>query len=160
MSVADNCLYLFGGQGYNEEYYNDLHVLEIDNIKKIPSLRVREIKTSSQFIPPKRSSHQSLTFQNRFIIVLGGERGESDPNNMALHNDVWVYDTRMCFWHEIKPKSFRGTIFKGRFGFSASIYKDRLIVFGGMQNQNTLLDDVMVLHLRDEAKSLLLEERN
>ncbi|EAS07283.2 kelch motif protein (macronuclear) [Tetrahymena thermophila SB210] len=158
--VIDDNIYLFGGQGYNEEYYNDLHRLKIENIKKNPSLNVEEIKTKSEFVPSKRSSHSAVAFQNRYIFIIGGEQGEQDPNNMLILNDIWVYDTRMNFWHEIKAKCQKGVQFRGRFGFSASCYKDKIIVYGGMQNQNILLEDIMVLHLRDDSKQFLVEERS
>lgn len=71
---------------------------------------------------------------------------------MNILNDIWVYDFKMNFWHEIKAKCQKGVQFKGRFSFSASCYKDKIIVYGGMQNQSYLLEDIMVLHLRDDAK--------
>lgn len=56
-SVIDDAIYLFGGHGNSGDYYNDLFLLRIDNIKKSPSLNVEEIKPKGDFIPPKRALH-------------------------------------------------------------------------------------------------------
>jgi hypothetical protein len=42
------------------------------------------------------------------------------------------------------------------------VYKDQLMVFGGMKNLNEVLDDLMVLHLKDDedqSRAMLSDTR-
>ena len=51
------------------------------------------------------------------------------------------------------PKS-KSPIFQPRFSHSCVVFKDQLIIFGGLRSMGEVLEDIMVLHLKDSDNHL------
>lgn len=93
---------------------------------KIPNLNCVQVNPKGR-CPPPRSSHCALAY-NKYLIILGGEGADKD-NNSILLNDMWAYDTVENIWIEIEVDK---NIFKPRSCFTASIYKNKILIFGGL----------------------------
>lgn len=72
-------IFLFGGQGNSvgeeELFLNDLYKIKIDQMNnyKVVSTTIRQIKPKNGVLPSPRSSHSAVAYQNRYLIVIGGE---------------------------------------------------------------------------------------
>lgn len=84
-------------------------------------------------IPCGRSCHSTVAYEGRYLIVIGGEgleKGRDGKKVNCLLNDVWVFDTERGVW-EVLDVGNAG-VFKPRSCFSASLYRNKIIVFGGL----------------------------
>ncbi|EFJ04966.1 hypothetical protein SELMODRAFT_431919 [Selaginella moellendorffii] len=127
--IGDN-LFMFGRSGKSndpseEEYYNDLHVLNTNTFvwKKISTTGVS---------PISRDSHTCSSYKNCFV-VMGGEDGGN-----AYLNDVHILDTEVkTTGAELMPRAGHTTISHGKY----------LVVFGGFSDDRKLFNDVHTLDL-------------
>lgn len=62
-------------------------------------------------------------------------------------SDIWIYDIEEETWNLLEIKS--SDIFLPRFTHSCAVYKDSLIIFGGLKDFKNSIDDLMVLMLED-----------
>lgn len=58
----------------------------------------------------------------------------------------------MNFWQQIEPKSRNNITFQPRITHSCVVYKDQLLIFGGMRNLDDILDDLIVLQIKDDEE--------
>lgn len=68
-------------------------------------------------------------------------------------NDVWIFETIMRTWTKLIPKS-KTPIFQPRFSSSCVVFKDQLVIFGGLRSMGDVLEDIFVLHLKDSENHL------
>jgi N-acetylneuraminic acid mutarotase len=96
-----------------------------------------------------RSSHAAIVYENRFLVVLGGEglgTVKGDQTSVLL-NDIWVYDVMENVWSEVAATN--KNFFKPRSCFTANLYKNKVFVFGGIVSLNSFRpsDEFCVLSL-------------
>lgn len=69
-------VYLFGGQGKNDKFYNEIYSCKIHEIKtnkkKSFVTEWKQIKVNGDQ-PVPRTSHSCVAYRNRYLIVIGGE---------------------------------------------------------------------------------------
>lgn len=58
----------------------------------------------------------------------------------------------MNFWQQIEPKCRNNITFQPRITHSCVVYKDQLLIFGGMRNLDDILDDLIVLQIKDDEE--------
>lgn len=61
---------------------------------------------------------------------------------MSLADDVWVFDTRNNSWGRVEMNACN---FRFRSMASCVPYNDKLYLFGGLHNYNTVLKDLVVI---------------
>lgn len=77
------------------------------------------------------------------MYIFGGK----DEENNKL-NDIWSFSFGNYLWQEIKPSSLNEFIPLPRSGHSACLYKDCMIIFGGIHEVTKELDDVDVFDIK------------
>jgi len=169
-----NSMYLFGGQGNNiqregqnlDNFCNDLHRLQIifEGNQVIAAWEKVEIPGPK---PGKRSSHAACVYQDRYLIVIGGEGyppGFDEENKASEYrrqqpdgedpdkeypcfpkNDVWFFDVETNQWFELKGKNEKEFI--PRFAHSCHTFRNNILVFGGLQDYHNSTNDICVLSL-------------
>jgi hypothetical protein len=67
-------------------------------------------------------------------------------------NDVWIYSILNKSWSEIRVKN--SSIFEGRMCHSATLFGDRIFVYGGMKNADTTFETLTILCLDGKTEDL------
>jgi len=74
LTQINNFCYIFGGQGDNDQLFNDLFLLDFDIIeseKKFNATwKLIETKDSR---PSKRTSHSAIAYKSKYLFIIGGE---------------------------------------------------------------------------------------
>lgn len=98
-----------------------------------------------------RAGHSSLIFGDS-MVIFGGRDEESNKLN-----DIWVFNFTTYQWEEIdiaddeiKPLP--------RSGHSACLYKDMMLIFGGIYEVTKELDDMFLFDFRNKRWILFFEE--
>jgi len=167
-------MYLFGGQGNNivkqgenfDNFFNDLHRFRII-FEEGGVTAVWEKVEPEGIKPSKRSSHSACAYKDRYMFIMGGEGYPPDFNEDAPldentkppvkvddeeeeypcypKNDVWFYDVEVNQWFKLKIKNSEEFI--PRFAHTCNIYKDYLVVFGGLRDYHHSTNDICCLSL-------------
>lgn len=85
--INNNC-YFFGGQGEKDKLFNDMYLMSFDineQEKQYKAIMSKEV-TQGQ-TPSCRSSHTCVSYNNRYIFIIGGE-GEEGSKNTSLFNNL------------------------------------------------------------------------
>jgi Galactose oxidase, central domain/Kelch motif len=114
--ALDSTVYIFGGTT-SEDNTNDFFSIIITKTRAF----YHKITPSSK-TPQKRSSCSLSNLYNKYLLLFGGEN-----KNHAL-NDIWAYNIKKNQWNEILPINQ----IEGRIGHLSYVYKNSLIVFGGV----------------------------
>jgi len=168
-------MYFFGGQGNNivkdgenlDNFYNDLYRLRIrfDDETRLHASATWDLIEPKGIKPSKRSSHSSCAYKDRYVFIVGGEgyppdideekqpveyrrvkneeSGEEYP--CFPKNDVWAYDVENNQWFKLKIKNEAD--FLPRFAHSNVIYRECLVIFGGLHDYHHSTNDIHVLSL-------------
>jgi hypothetical protein len=99
--------------------------------------------------PKPRAGHSAVIYQHSMVIF-----GGRDEDNEKL-NDVWVFDLQSRQWKEEVPS---GSFPVPRSGHSACLFKDSIIVFGGILEVTKELDDMHAYDLKSKRWSAWFEE--
>lgn len=109
-------------------YYNDLHVLDLDEYKW------QEIKPKLGMQWPSPRSGFQFAIHLDEVFLYGGyfkdpvtEKDASEKG--VVHADLWMIDPRCWEWSKVKKQ---GMPPGARAGFSMCIHKKRAILFGGV----------------------------
>ena len=81
--------------------------------------------------PPPCCCHTLVPYHEKLILFGGAIFGR-------CFNDVYVFDLRTDSWHLMRP--LNDEIAYPRMSHSSVLYKDMMVVFGGMNNNGTLAD--------------------
>eukprot|EP01015_Nassula_variabilis_P001013 TRINITY_DN10552_c0_g1_i1.p1 TRINITY_DN10552_c0_g1~~TRINITY_DN10552_c0_g1_i1.p1 ORF type:complete len:154 (+),score=30.59 TRINITY_DN10552_c0_g1_i1:65-526(+) len=125
------------------------------------------IPKSSQ--PSRRASHTCTAYKDRYIFLIGGEgyhpdrekklacndtvldfniyeimKETNDQEDQPIYpkNDVWIFDVETQMWTFLWVPNAQE--FAPRFAHSTCVYKEQLVIFGGLKDFNSLLDDVSI----------------
>ena len=197
-TLIKNDIYLYGGQDNSEEILSDLYrgsllkrkgssegELEyILNWERIWSFDIEIAATSEREGergehsltkvgkgPCGRTSHAAVVYDDRYLIVLGGEglskhitinknkipqtqTEDLSQVNRCAFNDVWIFDTLQNHWKEVKIDN--SAAFKPRFSHSASLSDEKIYVFGGMHNSDLIYSELSVLCLDSQLPKNVL----
>ncbi|GAA5795283.1 hypothetical protein HPULCUR_000638 [Helicostylum pulchrum] len=137
LTTVGDVIYVFGGfDQYSDEIYNKLYKLDYKN-----SCQWTQVIYTKGEPPEKRNDHSATLWNGDKLVIFGGNSEED------IHfNDIAVLDLdSMTWWH---PK-VNGYIPEGRIRHSASIYRDKLYIAGGINvgSPATFTDSLLVLDL-------------
>jgi hypothetical protein len=163
-AVGDKSKILFfGGQGHGSDFYNDLHVLDLD----AKELRLKQLYAKSSQEPPFPRCSGTLTSMavtgmpnSEVVALFGGSQGffEGFSNSLlilcaddgVLRVSDAATDGGGLTWHEpiirANPLNPEGRIPAARWGHSAVALNGKLILFGG-SNTTHCFSDTWLLEL-------------
>ena len=136
-------LYVFGGKSKEEGgISNKLWILTIG--QKLLEWNLAETKG----IPPRPRYNHSMSFYERgnFLIIHGG-RNDLMSDTIAF-DDTFVLDLEFFEWFKVELFSqFDKFKVLSRCGHQSSIYGNKLIIFGGMNNNNYIGSTLFIVNL-------------
>ena len=136
-------LYVFGGKSKEEGgISNKLWILTIG--QKLLEWNLAETKG----IPPRPRYNHSMNFYERgnFLIIHGG-RNDLMSDTIAF-DDTFVLDLEFFEWFKVELYSqFDKFKVLSRCGHQSSIYGNKLIIFGGMNNNNYIGSTLFIVNL-------------
>lgn len=95
-----------------------------------------------------RSGHNLVPLDSHHLVLLGGENTSSQVRDnlrfedVSLVDDLWVFDTRSNSWGRVELNVRH---FRFRSMASCISYNNKLYVFGGLHNYNTVLKDFVAI---------------
>ena len=104
----------------------------------------------SQPVPSPRAGHSAILWGDT-MVVFGGR----DEDNRKL-SDVWAFNMNSYVWEPFESEAGEPPI--PRSGHSACLYKDMMLVFGGILEVTKELDDMYIYDLRNKKWILFFEE--
>ncbi|KAI9313153.1 hypothetical protein BX666DRAFT_1980181 [Dichotomocladium elegans] len=138
LTVVGDSVYVFGGfDQYTDEVFNALYKLTAEADSQYKWTQVIYTKGRP---PAKRNDHTATVWDRNKLVIFGGN-GEEDGR---FFNDVSVLDLDTLTWWQ--PETF-GVIPEGRVRHSATIYGNKLYIAGGLTDQGTFADTLVVLDL-------------
>lgn len=140
--LVGDIMYLFGGQGpEDDEYSNDLVMLKInieDNPKIKPKATISPVEISNNIRPKERASHCCVAYKEQYLIITGGEGKKKEPLD-----DIWIFDLKTKCYTEINLVG--NEKIEARLCHSCIVYCDFIALYGGMKNSDITLDNLTVL---------------
>ncbi|KAI8819608.1 uncharacterized protein EV422DRAFT_98832 [Fimicolochytrium jonesii] len=131
-TASEPCLFLFGGFAYPNTYLNDAYIFSLHS-------RVwRRLEVTGK-APDAREHHTTVFWasadgKRRWLVVYGGMTVDAaGPDRPKRLGDVAVLDIDSATW--IYPE-IGGTIPPGRSKHSAVVCGDRMVVYGGQEQQS------------------------
>jgi hypothetical protein len=144
-------LYIFGGKTKETDgLTNNLWILSLG---KKP---LQWIKAETKGVPPSpRYFHSMNFFEKSKSIIIHGGRNDNLSSSSGL-NDTFILDLLDFNWIKVHLYSNVNN-FKviSRFGHNSSIFSNKLIIFGGMNNNNYIGSSIFIINLDFHYSSLL-----
>ena len=136
-------LYIFGGKTREiNGLTNNLWILLLGQIP------LQWIKPETEGIQPSPRYYHSMNYyeKSNYIIIHGG-RNDNLSSSCAL-DDTFILELVNLNWIKIKLYSNNDN-FKviSRFGHNSSIFSNKLIIFGGMNNNNYIGSSLFIINL-------------
>lgn len=137
--VHENYMYVFGGCTSTSTTFNDLWKLDLSTRKW------QRLLTMGRYPSPK--AYASLVYYKRNLVLFGGW---THPSPFPLHqawrtfNELHVYDIDENYWNRMNNTSLDPPSMAGH---SATVHKDNMVIFGGLQDYKGGSNDVWCLNL-------------
>jgi N-acetylneuraminic acid mutarotase len=130
-------LYIFGG-GNGPEYFNDVYVFDVD------SLTWSKPSIDPDTKPPKRRAHASCLWNDKLIVIGGGD-------GACALDDVYMLDISNQHDDHLKWELMPtvGNAPPARGYHTCNLVKDKLVMFGGSDGHDCF-EDVHVLDLESK----------
>ena len=94
-------------------------------------------------------------YENGNFIIIHGGRNDSKSDNFAL-NDTFILNLQNLNWIEIELYSqFNDFKIFSRCGHCSIIYENKLIICGGMNNNNYIGSSLLIVNLDEDYNSVL-----
>ncbi len=167
-AVGDRSKILFfGGQGGGSDFYNDLHLLDLN--QRNDGLQLKQLHVGSSHEPPFPRCSGTLTAMSvngcddsEVVALFGGSQGffEGFSNSLRIlcaDDGTRVGDAATTgaglTWHEpivrAHPSNINGRIPDARWGHSAVAFDGKLLLFGG-SNTTHCFADTWLLEISQE----------
>ena len=163
-NIKKKGLFVFGGKSNEDGLSNQLWILLMG---KKP---LEWIKVDTKGKPPIARYFHTMNFYERgnYVIIHGG-RNDIFSDKSAL-NDTFLLNLENFEWLEVKLYSNVSDFnVVNRCGHQSIIYSDKLIILGGMNNNNYLGSSLLIINLdfsysnnpfKDNVESKLMELSN
>ena len=160
-NIKKKGLFVFGGKSNEDGLSNQLWILLMG---KKP---IEWIKVDTKGKPPIARYFHTMNFYERgnYVIIHGG-RNDIFSDKSAL-NDTFLLNLENFEWLEVKLYSNVSDFnVVNRCGHQSIIYSDKLIILGGMNNNNYLGSSLLIINLdfsysnnpfKDNVESKLME---
>ena len=146
--------YIFGGKTKNESNIgisNDLYILKI-GFKPCELIKCDFTKGKK---PCPRYFHSMNYYENGNFIIIHGGRNDSKSDNFAL-NDTFILNLENLNWIEIELYSnYKDFKIFSRCGHCSIIYENKLIICGGMNNNNYIGSSFLIVNLDEDYNPIL-----
>ena len=141
-TVLGRSLYIFGGNTSanpaTDLYSNALYRLDV-NSRTVESLLVQPLTE----LPSARLSCSLSAVSPHTLVMFGGEGVE------GMLNDIWAFYLNLGIWREIVPtKSI-----ESRIAHIGVALEGKLVVFGGLGDSGSALNEVAVLSFKPTAEN-------
>ncbi len=149
-------LYIFGGK--TKEINGITNNLWILLLGQQP---LQWIKPETKGIQPSPRYYHSMNFyeKSRYIIIHGG-RNDDLSSSCAL-NDTFILELTNLNWMKVNLYStVKNFHVISRFGHNSSIFANKLIIFGGMNNNNYIGSSLFIINLDLNFSNLLKSAAN
>jgi hypothetical protein len=138
--------YIFGGKTKSDSNYgisNELYILKV-GMRPCEWIKCENTIGNK---PCPRYFHSMNYFENGHFIIIHGGRNDSKSDTFAL-NDTFILNLENLNWIQVELFSQRENfqIFP-RCGHSSFIYSNKLIICGGMNNNNYLGSALLIVNL-------------
>ena len=138
--------YIFGGKKKAESNFgitNDLYILKI-GIKPCEWIKCDNTIGKK---PCPRYFHSMNYYENNNFVIIHGGRNDSKSDSFAL-NDTFILDLGNLNWIEVDLFSQNDNFnVLSRCAHSSIIHDDKLIICGGMNNNNYLGSTLLIVNL-------------
>ena len=141
--IKEKGIYVFGGKSKEEGGISNQLWILITGKKPL-----EWIQPNTKGKPPSPRYSHSMSFYERgnFLIIHGG-RNDSISDNIAL-NDTYLFDLENFEWMKVELYSgMKDFKVLNRCGHQSMIYLDKLIIVGGMNNNNYLGSSLMIINM-------------
>ena len=139
-------LYIFGGKSKavgTSGLSNDLYVLVVG---KKPCIW-RKIEIEKGKAPPPRYFHSMSYYEKGNLLIVHGGRNDLSNESFAL-NDTYIFDLEFLEWHKVTLYSnIEGFKVMPRCAHKSIVHNNRLIIFGGMNNQSYIGSCLFIIRL-------------
>ena len=154
-------LYIFGGKSKAVGAIglsNDLYVLVVG---KKPCFW-RKLEDVKGVKPTPRYFHSMSYYERGNFLIIHGGRNDLNNDSFAL-NDTFIFDLEFLEWHRVFLYSnIEGFREMPRCAHKSVVHNNRLIIFGGMNNQNYIGSCLFIIRLDPdsfEKNRFMLESR-
>ena len=141
--IKEKGIYVFGGKSKEEGGISNQLWILVTGKKPL-----EWILPNTKGKPPSPRYSHSMSFYERgnFLIIHGG-RNDSISDNIAL-NDTYIFDLENFEWMKVELYSgMKDFKVLNRCGHQSMIYLDKLIIVGGMNNNNYLGSSLMIINM-------------
>ena len=138
--------YIFGGKTKSDSNYgisNELYILKV-GMRPCEWIKCENTIGNK---PCPRYFHSMNYFENGHFIIIHGGRNDSKSDTFAL-NDTFILNLENLNWIQVElfSQNDNFNVFS-RCGHSSVIYDDKLIICGGMNNNNYLGSALLIVNL-------------
>ena len=141
--IKEKGIYVFGGKSKEEGGISNQLWILVTGKKPL-----EWILPNTKGKPPSPRYSHSMSFYERgnFLIIHGG-RNDSISDNIAL-NDTYLFDLENFEWMKVELYSgMKDFKVLNRCGHQSMIYLYKLIIVGGMNNNNYLGSSLMIINM-------------
>ena len=154
--IKEKGIYIFGGKTKDEGGLSNQLWILITGKKPL-----EWVQPQTKGKPPSPRYFHSMSFYERgnFLIIHGG-RNDAMSESSAL-NDTYIFDLENFDWLKVELYSeLKGFKVLNRCGHQSVVFSNKLIIVGGMNNNNYLGSSLMIVNLdfSYSTKSKSLEE--
>ena len=143
-------LYIFGGKSKavgTGGITNDLYVLVLG---KKPCVW-KKLENTKGVKPPPRYFHSMSYYEKGNILIVHGGRNDLNSDSFAL-NDTYIFDLEFLQWHRVTLYSnIEGFKVMPRCAHRSVVHGNKLIIFGGMNNQNYIGSCLFIIRLDPDS---------
>ena len=153
--IKEKGIYIFGGKRSDlKDPSNKLWLLKIGR----KPLEWTEIKAKGKPPCPRYLCSMNYYEKGNFIIIHGGKT--KSLRNENILKDTYLFELFRFEWIRVKYGCFKSLV-RPRFSHAAVIYKDKLIIFGGVNDQGFNGSNFFLIKLEtEENPQKFLKKKN
>ncbi|KAM9964884.1 hypothetical protein ACTFIW_004676 [Dictyostelium discoideum] len=161
--VIGDSLFMYGGYGVKGTHLDDFFRFDLKlnqwfRILKNEKKKPQSSSSSSSSIDDKKNiitarHSYSMVAYGECIYIFGGigiGLNESEPN---VFNDLYEYNTCTDEWKLISPPRESTFVPEKRWGHSAVVYNDNMVIFGGMGQSVTFYPTILFYNFKSKLWS-------
>ena len=141
--IREKGIYIFGGKSKEEGGISNQLWILVTGKKPLEWLQ----PTTKGKPPSPRYFHSMSFYERGNCLIIHGGRNETLSDNLAL-NDTFLFDLENFEWLRVELYSgIKEFKVLNRCGHQSMIYLDKLIILGGMNNNNYLGSTLMIVNM-------------
>ena len=141
--IREKGIYIFGGKSKEEGGISNQLWILVTGKKPLEWLQ----PTTKGKPPSPRYFHSMSFYERGNCLIIHGGRNETLSDNLAL-NDTFLFDLENFEWLRVELYSgIKDFKVLNRCGHQSMIYLDKLIIIGGMNNNNYLGSTLMIVNM-------------